>query len=141
MKNNLSRRDFLKLATNSLLALSGVLGIGGLIRFLSYQFDPTPPSEFDLGPAVNYPANSRTVVAHIPAIVIHDEKGLQALSLTCSHLGCAVEERNFGFECPCHSSRYDKDGVVFKGPAASNLRKLRVEISGDGNLHVFTGSA
>lgn len=138
MKNNLSRRDFLKLATNSLLALSGILGIGGLIRYLSYQYDPAPPSEFDIGPAANYPAGSRTIVAHIPAILIHDQGGLRALSLTCTHLGCAVEERNFGFECPCHSSRYDLNGLVLKGPAAINLRKLRVEESEDGNLHVFT---
>jgi Rieske Fe-S protein len=138
MKNNLSRRDFLKISTNSLIALSGILGIGGLIRYLSYQYDPTPPSEFDIGPAFKYPTHSRTVIAHIPAIIIHDEEGLRAFSLTCSHLGCAIEERNFGFECPCHSSRYDLNGVVLKGPAASNLKKLRVEKTEDGNLRVFT---
>jgi Rieske Fe-S protein len=135
---NISRRDFLKLSTNSLFAAAGLLGIGGLLRYLSYQFDPTPQSEFDVGPAINYPPHSRTFVAHIPAIVIHDEDGLRAISLTCSHLGCAVEERNFGFECPCHSSRYDPDGAVVKGPAAADLRKLRVEKTEDGNLHVFT---
>jgi cytochrome b6-f complex iron-sulfur subunit len=137
---NISRHDFLKLSTNSLLALSGILGIGGLIRYLSYQFDPTPQSEFDIGPSINYPVNSRTIVAHIPAIIIHDEDGLRALSLTCSHLGCAVEERNFGFECPCHSSRYDPAGRVIKGPASLDLKKFRVIESEDGNLHVFTTS-
>ncbi|HEX6033933.1 MAG TPA: hypothetical protein VFY83_05830, partial [Anaerolineales bacterium] len=91
MKNNLSRLDFLKLSTNSLLALSGFLGLGGLIRYLSYQFDPTPAREFDIGPSVDYPRNSRTIVAHIPAIIIHDVGGFHAVSLTCSHLGCAVE--------------------------------------------------
>jgi nitrite reductase/ring-hydroxylating ferredoxin subunit len=135
---NISRRDFLKLSTNSLLAVSGLLGIGGLVRYLSYQFDPTPPSEFDIGPAINFPINSRTVVAHIPAVVIHDEEGLRAISLTCSHLGCAVEARNFGFECPCHSSRYDLNGLVLKGPASTDLRKLRAAESVDGNLHIFT---
>ena len=135
---NISRRDFLKISTNSLLALSGLLGFGGLIRFLSYKADPTPPSEFDIGPEVNYPIDSRTVIAHIPAIVIHDKKALRATSLICTHLGCTVEERNFGFECPCHGSRYDPSGVVLKGPAKMNLRKLRVEKSQDGNLHLFT---
>ena len=135
---NISRRNFLRLSTNSLLALSGMLGIGGLIRYLGYQPDPTPPSEFDIGPATEYPSDSRTVVAYIPAIVIHDDDGIHALSLTCSHLGCAIEERNFGFECPCHSSRYDLNGIVLKGPATDNLRKFRVEKSGDGNLHLFT---
>jgi Rieske Fe-S protein len=135
---NITRRDFLRLSTNSLLAFCGILGIGGLIRYLSYQFDPSPPTEFDIGPATNYPPDSRTIVSHIPAIVIHDGEGLRALSLTCSHLGCAVEERNFGFECPCHSSRYDLDGVVLKGPATHNLRNFRVEQSEDGNLHIIT---
>jgi len=137
MKNT-SRRDFLKLSTNSLLACAGLLGIGGLIRYLSYQFDPTPPGEFEIGPAGDYPLHSRTILAHIPAIVIHDEEGLHVRSLTCTHLGCTVEERNFGFECPCHSSRYDPVGQVIKGPAGSALRKLRVVKSEDGNLHVFT---
>ena len=135
---NISRRDFLKISTNSLLAITGILGIGGLIRFLSYKADPTPQTEFDIGPASNYPINSRTILAYIPGVVIHDEKGIHAVSLTCSHLGCTVEERNFGFECPCHSSRYDPKGAVLKGPAAANLKQLRVVESEDGNLHVFT---
>ena len=134
---NINRRDFLKISTNSLLALSGLLGLGGLIRFLGYQFDAPPPSEFDIGPEINFPRSSRTVLAHIPAIVIHDEEGLHVLSLTCSHLGCMVEPRNFGFECPCHSSRYEPDGRLLRGPASEDLRRFRVEKSQDGNLHVF----
>jgi Rieske Fe-S protein len=63
---------------------------------------------------------------------------LRALSLSCSHLGCTIEERNFGFECPCHSSRYDLEGVVLKGPSTADLRRLRVSETEDGNLHVFT---
>lgn len=135
---NISRRDFLKLSTHSLLGLSGLLGIGGLIRYLSYQYDPTPPSEFDIGPASDYPLNSHTIVAHIPAIVVHDKNGWHAISLVCTHLGCTVEQTNFGFQCPCHSSRYDTTGVVLKGPATTSLRKLRVEEMEDGNVHVFT---
>ncbi len=135
---NISRHDFLKLSTNSLLALAGLLGIGGLIRYLSYQFDATPPSEFDLGPASDYPINTRKVIAHIPAILIHDEKGWRAISLVCSHLGCTVEERSFGFECPCHGSRYDPNGAVVRGPASTSLNKFRVVESEDGNLRLFT---
>jgi Rieske Fe-S protein len=135
---HLSRRDFLKLCTNSLLALTGALGVGGLIRYLGYQFDPPPPSEFDIGPAMNYPLNSRTILAHIPAILIHDKKGLRAISLACTHLGCTIEQRNFGFECPCHSSRYDINGKILKGPANRDLQKLRVAELEDGNLHLFT---
>lgn len=135
---NMNRRDFLKLSTNSLLAFSGLIAIGGLIRYLSYQFDAPPPSEFDIGLETDYPINSRTVLAHIPAMVIRDEEGLQVISLTCTHLGCMVEPSNFGFQCPCHSSRYEPNGRLLRGPAKSDLKTLRVEKAQDGNLHVFT---
>jgi len=133
-----SRRDFLKLSTNSFLALAGILGIGGLFKFLSYQFDESPQTEFDIGSVYDYPFDSRTVLAYIPAVIIHDKDGFQAISLECTHLGCLLEARNFGFECPCHGSRFDPTGVALKGPAVKDLRKLRVEKQENGNLHVFT---
>ena len=133
-----TRRDFLKLSTHTLLALAGALGVGGLLRFLSYQYDKTPQTEFEIGPASDFPFNSRIVLAYIPAVIVHDKDGLQALSLQCTHLGCSVEPRNFGFECPCHGSRFDPTGVTLKGPAVSSLKKLRIEESEDGALRVFT---
>jgi cytochrome b6-f complex iron-sulfur subunit len=134
---NLNRRDFLKVSTNSLLALAAALGVGGLIRYLSYQFDSPPLNEFDIGPESGYPIPSRTILPNIPAVIIRDEGGFKAMSLTCTHLGCTVEPRNFGYECPCHGSRYAPDGTVSKGPAASNLSTLRIKKAEDGNLHVF----
>jgi ubiquinol-cytochrome c reductase iron-sulfur subunit len=51
---------------------------------------------------------------------------------SCTHLGCAplqdfevrpAEEWNGGFFCPCHGSKFDLAGRVFKGvPAPTNLR-------------------
>jgi len=132
-----SRRDFLKLSTNTLLAIAGAMGIGGLIKFLSYQFDESPQTEFDIGHKYDYPYNSRTVLAYIPAVIIHDKEGFQAISLTCTHLGCTTEPRNFGFECPCHGSRFDPTGKILKGPAVSSLKQLRIEESEEGNLRVI----
>ena len=111
--------------------------MSNLIRYLSYQFDSPPRNKFDIGPETDYPPNSRTVLAHIPAVVIHDNEGLRVMSLTCTHLGCMVEPSNFGFECPCHGSRYTPEGKAVKGPATGNLPKLRLEKAEDGNLHVF----
>jgi cytochrome b6-f complex iron-sulfur subunit len=133
-----SRRDFLKLSTNSLLALAGAMGVGGLIKFLSYQFDKSPQTEFDIGPADTYMYDSRTVLTYIPAVIIHDDEGFRAISLECTHLGCTTELRNFGFECPCHGSRFDPSGKTLRGPAVSPLKKLRIEEMENGNLRVFT---
>lgn len=132
--NKFSRRDFLKLTTDGLLTLGGLLGLGGMIRFLSYEMDPAPPSEYDLGPAVNYLPNSTTLLMHIPAVLLVTDTGCLAFSLVCTHLGCTVEQKNDGYECPCHGSIYNREGRVQKGPANSPLKRLRVTTNDLGNL-------
>jgi len=135
---NPSRRDFLRLITNALFGLGGLLGLGGLIRFLSYKPDPGPPTEFDLGETMNFLPNSRTMRTDIPAAIYHRPGGFSALSLTCTHLGCTVEEDGEDFLCPCHGSRYNKDGLVLGGPARQPLRPLRVEKTEENTLRLYT---
>jgi cytochrome b6-f complex iron-sulfur subunit len=131
------RRDFLRLLNRLLLTASGLLGLGGLMRFLSYSTETQPKTEFDLGPTADYPVGSRTLLPEIPALLIHDENGLSALSLVCPHLGCVVEPGQEGLICPCHGSRFDPQGVVLRGPAAQPLRALRLEIGEDERLYLF----
>ena len=134
----LSRRDFLKLARDGFLYLSGALAIGGFLRFLNYEPNPAPKTEFDLGPASNYPLNSRTVLSEPPAVLLHTESGFTAFSLVCTHLGCSLGNDPDGFSCPCHRSRFDTQGKVTHGPANESLRTLRVEMTEEGNLKLFT---
>lgn len=134
----LSRRDFLKLASRGLLAVSGLAGLGMLGRFLGHQTDPPPPTEFDLGPASAYPVGTRTPVANVPAMLVHTEAGFSALSLACTHLGCTLEQQADGFACPCHGSRFDADGNVTHGPAAKALVPLRVDVDEQGHVILHT---
>lgn len=135
----LSRRDFLKTFTKFFFGLAGLLGLGGLIRFFSYQPDPGPPTEFDLGDAYNFPYNTRTVLPEIPAVIYNNNGTFIAYSLTCTHLGCTIEpDDKEGFTCPCHGSRYTKDGLVLKGPATKPLRQLRLETLEDHTLRLYT---
>jgi Rieske Fe-S protein len=133
-----TRRDFLKLITNALFGLSGLLGLSGLARFFSYQPDQGPPTEFDLGEAVNFPVGSQTLRLDIPAVIYNNGGEYIAYSLTCTHLGCTVEEDSQGFACPCHGSRYNKDGEVLAGPAKEPLRQLRVEVMENNTLRLYT---
>jgi len=133
----ITRRDFLKFATNSMLGLSGALGLGGIIRFLSFEMDPAPPSQYDLGSAQSYPPGSRTLLMHIPAVLIHGKDGFMAFSLVCTHLGCTVEQKDEAFECPCHGSRYDNQGYVTRGPSSAPLKRLRIEEMETGNLMLY----
>ncbi len=136
--SDLSRRDFLKLTTTTLLTISGALGVGALFRFLDYQTEPPAKTEFDLGPAANYPIGSRSLVPDVPAFLIHSQNGFSALSLVCTHLGCTVEQKGGEFACPCHGSLYNADGKVLRGPAQKPLRALRVEVNSNGNLILHT---
>jgi len=132
-----TRRDFIKLAANSLLSLGAALTIGGLARFFSFQPDPPRPVEYDLGPAKEFPPGSSTVLLYIPAVIKNDGQNFTAFSLKCTHLGCTVEKKNDVYVCPCHGSRYDHKGAILRGPAGKPLRQLRVEKTADGDLKLF----
>jgi cytochrome b6-f complex iron-sulfur subunit len=134
----ITRRDFLKLTTTGLLAASGLIGLGGIFRFLSHATEPAPQTEFELGPASNYPVGSRTVISEVPAMLIHTESGFSGLSLVCTHLGCTVESKDGGFACPCHGSLYAKDGSLLRGPATQRLALLPIEITSDEKLILHT---
>ena len=56
-------------------------------------------------------------------IVRESDGGFLALSLICPHLGCSVlwDETKKQFDCPCHSSAFDKYGVVLNSPAPRPL--------------------
>lgn len=135
---DLNRRDFLKLARNGFLYLSGALTLGGLLRFLDFDPNPAPKTEFDLGPASNFPLDSRTLLSVPPVVLLHTDRGFSALSLICTHLGCSVENDTQGFACPCHGSRFDADGKVMQGPASQPLALLRIEITEDKHLILHT---
>lgn len=136
----ISRANFLSLAGKSLLALCGLLGLRGLVEFMSFQPDPAPPTQFDLGDASSYPPGSRTLISEAQAVVLHGEAGFTALSLICPHLGCTVALAPEGYACPCHGSRFKPDGSVQNGPASQPMNTLRIEETSNGQLVLHTES-
>ena len=61
--------------------------------------------------------------------VYKDEQGeLHVFSATCTHLGCVVQWNadEKSFDCPCHGSRYSKEGKVINGPAINDLKMVQV---------------
>jgi hypothetical protein len=56
----------------------------------------------------------------------------RALSLECTHLGCTVAPApSGGFACPCHGSRFDREGRAVAGPATRPLAAARLEKRGE----------
>ncbi|HAY85790.1 MAG TPA: (2Fe-2S)-binding protein [Chloroflexi bacterium] len=126
-----TRRMFLQLG----LWISGVASAWGIFQFLSYD----PPGEklvqtVTLDQPTIYLEGSILYVAEVKAWLIRDEDGLYAVSATCTHLGCIINEKDDQFTCPCHGSQFELSGRVLQGPAVSSLPNFAVSLSEDGRV-------
>jgi nitrite reductase/ring-hydroxylating ferredoxin subunit len=129
----LSRRDFLSLAWQGALWATLGASLVALGRFLGFA-QAEPPVTFTLDRPEAYPSGAFTPVAQGRAFIGRDERGLYAISATCTHLGCLVQNRNEGFECPCHASRFDASGAVVQGPAQEPLARAALTLDGEGRV-------
>ena len=135
------RRGFLSVAARVLLWLTGGVAAAGLVRYLSYEPPAARPSRFTLEDPVAYPVGTRDVVAEAGAAVYRDTAGFYARSLICSHLGCRVRPSDDGgFACPCHGSRFSRDGACVHGPAARDLAAVALAMDDQGRLVVDTST-
>jgi nucleotide-binding universal stress UspA family protein len=62
------------------------------------------------------------------AIYKAEDGSVLALSPRCQHMGCTVDwnDADRTWDCPCHGSRYDREGRVIKGPAAKDLDRMEL---------------
>lgn len=62
--------------------------------------------------------------------VYKDKSGkLITVSAVCTHLGCIVgwNDGDKTWDCPCHGSRFNKEGKVIHGPAVKDLPKIELD--------------
>lgn len=140
-EKGMDRRQFMGIAwAASLLAFTVQAG-SALIKFLTPELEPGAfgtkvrageLNEFEVG-SVNYFRDSRFYLVRL-------DEGFLALYRKCPHLGCVVpwDEELDKFNCPCHSSLFNKEGEVLSGPAPRPLDYFPVEIRG-GEVFVDTG--
>jgi Rieske Fe-S protein len=71
-----------------------------------------------------------------------DANGVYALTLVCTHQGCGVTPSPTNnptqLVCPCHGSRFDRNGAVTNGPATRPLAHFAVDIDAGGNIVIHT---
>lgn len=126
----MTRREFLNyawLATLGVftLQLGVVTYFFALPRFKKGEFG----SEFDFTsdaiPAVGAPPNPDQKAK---VWLSNSDKGFIALYNVCVHLGClyAWQSVTNRFECPCHGSKYQKDGTYIEGPAPRSLDRMEI---------------
>lgn len=117
-----TRRNFI----TTLITLPLVLA--GLWRFLTPR-GIRKPALLRL-PLADLPAGGALVFRQERVAVMRAGNDIIALSLVCTHLGCTVSVTPEGMVCPCHGSRFDRNGRVLSGPAERSLPRLTVEQDG-----------
>lgn len=120
------------------LAAAGglLLTTAALFRSLIPSHITGPSRTLRIGRPGDYAPGMIKLFKEAGVIVFCDRRGLHALSLTCTHLGCAVHFDRRGFHCPCHGSRYALDGQVLKGPAPRSLPWFEIALLPNGDLAV-----
>jgi Rieske Fe-S protein len=125
------RRDFLGLAALGSAVISITVALIGIVRLPKAAVLPSPSSTFSVRLPDNLAPGVPFVPPGRPVALFRDAAGIFAISTICTHLGCIVKPVGGGFDCPCHGSRFDRQGDVLQGPAPSSLPWLRVAIDGD----------
>jgi glycine/D-amino acid oxidase-like deaminating enzyme/nitrite reductase/ring-hydroxylating ferredoxin subunit len=69
----------------------------------------------------------KVIESHGEKVAVYkDDTGkLHVVSAVCSHMKCIVNWNSTEktWDCPCHGSRFDTDGMVIEGPALTDLAK------------------
>ena len=111
--------------------MAALVGTGGLLlagRFLRPLQARDLARRVDLGPPAGLPAGSARYLPGPDVHVIHDTRGIYAVSGRCTHLGCSLLRRPKRFDCPCHGARFDLLGRPISGPATRTLTWLKVDV-------------
>lgn len=123
------RRTFLKVIGGA--AAIGAMGCGSTIS------EDGGGGLVQGGPAKDVPPGSLTAQAQAAVALGRDAAGLYAVTTICTHQGCDIRSSGTvdgnGFSCGCHGSRFDVNGAVINGPAASALEHYEVMIDDAGN--------
>jgi cytochrome b6-f complex iron-sulfur subunit len=135
-KAGVSRRDFLGLASLGAILLSSAATLAGVFRLTKANVHYEESKIFKIGVPDNFPVGSEKLVEGKNVFIFSDAEGLHAISNVCTHLGCLVSASADGFLCPCHGSKYDREGKVTAGPAPRALPWLEISRRVDGVLLV-----
>ncbi len=137
-KTSVNRRDFFNEIAGCALAIAGIGAAVVTVEYSSPNVLFEPPTTFRAGALDDYPVNSVTFIQDQQVYIVRTEIGLWTMSPVCTHLGCITQwkpESN-QIACPCHGSKFQREGNVQAGPAPRPLPHFSVRLAADGALVV-----
>jgi cytochrome b6-f complex iron-sulfur subunit len=137
-ESEVTRRDFLNEIAAAALGVAGLGATVVTIKYLSPNVLFEPPTQFRAGTPDDFPVNSVTYIQDQQVYIVRVAAGFYAVSAVCTHLGCITQwkpEDNL-IECPCHGSRFTREGTKVAGPAPRPLPHFALRLTADGQLLV-----
>ncbi|MHB8507514.1 MAG: QcrA and Rieske domain-containing protein [Candidatus Dormibacteria bacterium] len=137
-----TRRGFFTLMGLVAIAVGGLAATILSLRFIIPNVSYDEALVFKAGTPDEYPVGSTTIFSDKRIALNRDPDGFYAVSLICTHLGCTPRwfQNDNMFRCPCHGSRYLRDGVRFYGPAPRPMDVVQVAVAPDGGLVIDRGT-
>jgi cytochrome b6-f complex iron-sulfur subunit len=124
-----------------IIGLASLGALGTCLRLIKPNVRYEEPSMFKIGKAEQFPEGTLKNLVDKKVVIFADSDGIFAISSICTHLGCTVAPTEWGFQCPCHGSKYTLDGKVIAGPAPRPLEWHEIRQLEDGTLAVDTAKA
>jgi Rieske Fe-S protein len=132
----ISRRSFLA----GIAVCGATLAGGGVcaVRFMLPTVSFDPPARFKVGYPEEFAEDSVTYDERHSIFVVRESSRFYAMDARCTHLQCLVrwEEDEGRFFCPCHGSKFDRQGENLAGPAPRPLDRLEIAVADDGRIVV-----
>jgi cytochrome b6-f complex iron-sulfur subunit len=134
-----SRRHFLELVGAGAV---GIAAAGSMVlsaEYLAPNVVREPPTRFRAGRPDEYPPGSVTLDKKNKVFIVRAKEGyFYSLSAVCTHLGCIANWKSDEgiVACPCHGSKFDRDGNVIAGPAPRSLPRFSLTLDDRGQLVV-----
>ena len=131
------RAFFVKLGLGSLgIATAGTAVFAYQFLAPNVLYEPSPI--VNAGKPESYPLDSVTLDVNSAIYVIHSKEGFFSLGAICTHLGCLTAwKQELGIiACPCHGSKFTREGTKIEGPAPRPLPWYRMWVSDEGDLMV-----
>ncbi len=140
-QSQVTRRDFLNEVAAGALGIAAAGATIVTIKYLSPNVLFEPPTRFRAGRPDDYPVNFVAYFQEQKVFIVRtSEGGFYAVSAVCTHLGCITKWNPEAdqIQCPCHGSKFQRDGKLVQGPAPKPLPHYAIRLMPDGTLLVDT---
>jgi cytochrome b6-f complex iron-sulfur subunit len=140
-EGRVTRRDFFNEVAAGALGIAATGATIVTIKYLSPNVLFEPPTRFRAGHPDDYPVNSVTYFQDQKVYIVRTKDGgFFAETAVCTHLGCITKWNPEAdqIQCPCHGSKFLRDGKVVQGPAPKPLPHYALRLMPDGTLLVDT---